>query len=449
MLRLSRSKEVFERNRRFIPGGASSLNRVVPPEIAFKKALGSRIWDVDGHEYIDYHAAFGPHLLGYGCAEVMAAVRSVLDESVELVGTGASELEGEVAGLLCQNIPFLEKVAFLNTGSEATAQAIRLARSFTGRNHLIVMQGGYNGWHNDVACNLLTPLSEVGPRRIGDEYEFIPISAGIPPEHRSLVHVVNYNDLESVEAVCRRYPVGALITEPVLQNIGVVKPLPGYLAGLRDLARGHGFLLIFDEVKTGFRNGFGGIATVMEIEPDLVVYGKAVASGYPLAVLGGRDRIMRLFEPAAQKARVLLAGTYNAHPVVMAAAGATLKLLLDPQRAIYAHLESLSDEFETGLNKALDELGRLVTVTRMGSAFGYYFMDHEPRDWHDILEHHDMASDESVRRRLLESGIYWFPLATKQISISAAHTRDDIRVTLDRVAEVVEQMTQESVAPRN
>ena len=136
----------------------------------------------------------------------------------------------------------------------------------------------------------MTPLSEVGPRRVGDEYEFIPISAGIPPEHRSLVHVVNYNDLESVEAVCRRYPVGALITEPVLQNVGVVKPLPGYLAGLRDLARRHGFLLIFDEVKTGFRNGFGGIATAMGVEPDLVVYGKAVASGYPLAVLGGATR---------------------------------------------------------------------------------------------------------------------------------------------------------------
>jgi glutamate-1-semialdehyde 2,1-aminomutase len=446
MLRLSRSKEVFERNRRFIPGGASSLNRVVPPEIAFNKARGSRIWDVDGNEYIDYHAAFAPHLLGYACAEVVAAVRDVLDESIELVGSGTTELEGEVAELLCLNIPFLDKVAFLNTGSEATAQAIRLARSFTGRNHLIVMQGGYNGWHNDVACNLLTPLSEVGPRRVGDEYRFIPISAGIPPEHRSLVHVVNFNDLESVEAVCRRYPVGAMITEPVLQNIGVVKPLPGYLAGLRDLARQHGFALIFDEVKTGFRNGFGGYAATAGVEPDLVVYGKAVASGYPLAVLGGRDEIMRLFEPSAQKARVLLAGTYNAHPIVMAAARATMKLLLDPARAIYAYLEALSTEFEAGLSEALGEFGRPVTVTRMGSAFGYYFMDHEPRDWHDILEHHDMAADEALRRRLVECGIYWFPLATKQISLSAAHTREDIRVTLERVTEVVERMTRETVA---
>ena len=131
----------------------------------------------------------------------------------------------------------------------------------------------------------------------------------------------------------------------------------------------------------------------------------------------------------------------------MAAASATLKLLLDPERAIYSHLEALSDEFEAGLNEALGELGRPVTVTRMASAFGYYFMDHEPRDWHDILEHHDMASDEALRRRLVECGIYWFPLATKQISISAAHTRDDIRVTVERVAEVVEGMMREPVAP--
>ena len=131
----------------------------------------------------------------------------------------------------------------------------------------------------------------------------------------------------------------------------------------------------------------------------------------------------------------------------MAAALATLKVLLDPERAIYAYLEALSTEFEAGLNDALGEFGRPVTVTRMASAFGYYFMDHEPRDWHDILEHHDMPSDEALRRRLVERGIYWFPLATKQISLSAAHTREDIRVTLERVAEVVEGMTREPVAP--
>ena len=446
MLRLSRSARVFESNRRHIPGGASSLNRVVQPEIVFRSARGSRIWDVDGNEYIDYHAAFGPHLLGYACPEVCAAVRQVLDEQLELVGSGTTELEGEVAELLCSNIPFLDKVAFLNTGSEATAQAIRLARSYTGKDHLIVMQGGYNGWHNDVACNLLTPAHLLGPRRAADEYPFIPISAGIPPEHQALVHIVNFNDLESIEAVCRRHRVGALITEPVLQNIGVVKPLPGFLAGVADLARKYGFTLIFDEVKTGFRNGFGGYATCAGVEPDLVVYGKAVASGYPLAVVGGREEIMSLFEPSAGQSRVLLAGTYNAHPVVMAAALATLRVLLDPERAIYLHLEQLSAEFEEGLIQTFQELGRPVTVTRVASAFGYYLMDHEPRDWHDILAHHDMAADELLRRRLVETGVYWFPLATKQISLSAAHTRADIQLTLERLGGVVAALAREGVA---
>ncbi len=443
MIRSSRSQEVFERNREFIPGGVSSLNRVAPPRLSFARGKGSRMWDVDGNEYIDYHAAFGPHLLGYACDEVVAAVRRVLDEGVELFGSGATELEGELAALLCRNIPELDRVVFLNSGSEATAQALRVARAYTGKDHVIVMQGGYNGWHNDVACNVMTPLADVGPRRARDEYPVLPISAGIPLEHRSLIHVVNYNDLESVEAVCRRYPVGALITEPVLQNIGVVKPQPGYLAGLRALSREHGFTLVFDEVKTGFRNGFGGYATVSGITPDLVVYGKAVASGYPLAVLGGRADIMGLFEERTPGKRVLLAGTYNAHPIVMAAALATLRLLLDPDRAIYAQLEARSQQLESGLRLLLPELGRPVTVTRSASAFGVYFMDHEPRDWHDILEHHDMALDEALRARLVEKGIYWFPLATKQVSISAAHSTADIEITLEQVRAAVGELARE------
>ena len=154
-------------------------------------------------------------------------------------------------------MPSAESVQLLNTGSEATYQALRLGRAFTGRDHILRMQGGYNGWHNDVACNLMTPLSELGPRVSPGEYPFRPISAGIPLEHQKLVHTVNFNDLDSVRYVCERYPIAALIAEPILQNIGVVKPRPGYLRGLRALADEFGFVLIFDEVKTGFRHALG------------------------------------------------------------------------------------------------------------------------------------------------------------------------------------------------
>src|SRR4030095_3287498 len=153
-------------------------------------------------------------------------------------------------------------------------------------------QGGYNGWHNDVACNLMSPLEATGPRANADEYPFLPISAGIPAAHRALVHPVNFNDLDCVEAVCKKYQVAGLLTEPVLQNIGVVPPRPGYLEGLRKLADRFGFVLIFDEVKTGFRHTFGGYSTLAGVQPDLVVYGKALANGYPIAAIGGRRDLM-------------------------------------------------------------------------------------------------------------------------------------------------------------
>jgi glutamate-1-semialdehyde 2,1-aminomutase len=254
MRNYTNSRRILDGNRRYIPGGVVSVNRAVEPEIVFSKGLGAYLWDVEGNRYIDYHAAFGPHLLGHNDSFVNAAVEKVLAEGASLYGTGTTELEGRLAELVCTHIPAVESVQFLNSGSEATAQAIRLARAVTGRSHIITMQGGYNGWHNDVSSNLMTPLSVLGPRVSPGEYPYAPISAGVPPEVQKLVHAVNFNDLESVRYVAEKYAVAALITEPILQNIGIVKPAPGYLEGLRNLADKYGFILIFDEVKTGFRH---------------------------------------------------------------------------------------------------------------------------------------------------------------------------------------------------
>ena len=434
-----RSAEILEKNRHYIPGGVVSVNRATSPEIVFVKGEGAYLWDAEGNRYIDYHFAFAPHFLGHNDPHVTEAVRRVLDDRASLYGSGTTVLEGRLAELICQHVPSVESVQFLNSGSEASYQAIRLARAITGRDHVIVMQGGYNGWHNDVSCNLMTPLDQLGPRVSPGEYPYKPISAGVPLDHQRLVHPVNFNDLASVEHVCQKCPVAALITEPVLQNIGIVKPRPGYLQGLRRLADRFGFLLIFDEVKTGFRHGLAGYAGIAGVKPDLSVYGKAVANGYPIAVLGGKKEWMDwVVHPEAGK-RVLIAGTYNAHPVPTAAAIATIERLLMNDGEVYRHVEALGGLMQEGLEQLVNRLGLKAVVARQGSAFCVYFMSHCPWDWHDLAGNHDFGLDERMRRNLIERGVYYFPVATKQCSISFAHTREDVEVTLNHVSAALQE----------
>jgi glutamate-1-semialdehyde 2,1-aminomutase len=425
------SAEILQRNRRFIPGGMSSTNRLTDPAIAFVRGNGSHIWDAEGNEYIDYHGAFAPQFLGYCHPEVRRAVCAAVMSDADLFGSGPTEAEGRLAGLVCNNIPWIEKFVVFCSGSEATQQALRLARAATGRDHIIVMQGGYNGWHNDVACNLMTPLAQLGPRRSPGEYEFAPISAGIPAAHQALIHPINFNDLESVRYVCERYDVAGILLEPILQNIGIVKPAPGYLEGLRTLADEFGFLLMFDEVKTGFRHAFGGYAEICGVTPDLAVYGKALASGYPLGAIGGKARWLDFFYHDDASRRVLLAGTYNGHPVAMAAAIATVEVLLRDQRAVYRHVDALGARVQQGLEDALREAGIESVVARQGSAFVVYFMNHFPRDWHDLSGNHDVELDRRFRRSMIESGVYFFPAPTKQCSISALHSEADIDRTIE------------------
>jgi len=415
------ARRILDANRRYIPGGVVSSNRSIEPQIVFERAQGARLWDADGNEYIDYHAAFAPHILGHNDEHVTEAVVRVLRDGASLYGAGTTRLEGALAERICTRVPWIEQVQFLNTGSEATYQALRLARAATGRGHVIVMQGGYNGWHNDVACNLMTPLDALGPRVSPGEYPFHAISAGIPAEHQALVHAVNFNDLDSVEWVCQKYEVAGLITEPVLQNIGVVKPREGYLQGLRALADRFGFVLIFDEVKTGFRHAMGGHAELCGVRPDLAVYGKALANGYPIAALGGRADLMALCAHADAARRVLVAGTYNAHPVPVAAAIATIDRLESGR--VFERLETLGARLEAALH------GLPFLVARQGSCLCFYFMDHWPVDWHDLAAHHDGARDVAMRQHMIEHGVYTFPLAAKQWSISAAHTEADIDET--------------------
>ena len=439
MTRRPKSEAVVETASQFIPGGVLSGARMVEPVITFCRGQGAYLWDVDGNRYIDYHAAFAPHILGHNDPGVNEAVEKVLDAGMSLYGSGTSELECRLAELICTNTPAAEKIEFLNTGSEATIAAVRLARTVTGLEQVIVMQGGFNGSHNELACNVLTPLEKIGPRVSPGEYPYIRLGPGLPAAQERLVHVVNFNDLESVRHACEHHEIAALITEPILQNIGIVKPEPGYLEGLRMLADKYGFVLIFDEVKTGFRHSVGGYGKLSGVQPDLIVFAKAVANGFPLAVLGGKAEIMDQYNHHDSSKRPLVGGTYSGHPVSMAAGIATIERLLEGDGALYAQMDELGAMAQAGIEDILRAAGATGTVSRLGSAFCIYFMDHAPKDYHDLAMHHDFDRDLRMRHRMIDAGIYFYPVATKQCSISAAHVRDDIAATLEALEKALEE----------
>ena len=435
---MSTFAEITREAKKYIAGGVVSLNRKVDPNIVFATGKGCRIYDTEGKEYIDYHAAFGPHLLGHNDSRVNEAVIKIIQDDRSLFGSGTNALEVELAKLLCEAVPSMDLVQITNTGSEGTAHAIRLSRAWTGREHIILTLGGYNGWHNDVARAVMPSISQLGERVSAGEYPFIPSSSGIPESTKSLIHIVNFNDLESIEFIMKKYPVACVLTEPVLQNVGVILPKEGYLKGVIDLCNQYGAVAIFDEVKTGFRSALGGYQSMEGLKPHLSIFGKAVANGYPLGVIGGKKEIMHLFDASEPKKRVLIAGTYNAHPVNAAAAIATLQILQDTK--VYKHIERVSQILYSSLEKMFSEKGCPMVLARNASAFCLYFSEQLPQDVHDILLHHDFKFDLKFRKALIENGIYHIPIPCKQGSVSFAHSEGDINKTLEVTREVLKKI---------
>lgn len=434
----SASQSIFQEASQFIAGGVVSLNRKVSPNIVFKKGKGSKIYDIDDKEYIDYHAGFAPYLLGHNYSPINDAVIEILNQEWSLIGSGTNALELELAGLVCKAVPSLELIQVTNTGSEATAHAIRLSRAYTHREDIILTIGGYNGWHNEVSRAVMPSLAQLGPRVCPGEYPFVQMSAGIPENTKRRVHLVNYNDLASIEYLMKRFPIACVLTEPVLQNVGVVLPQEGYLKGLIDLCEKNGTVCIFDEVKTGFRSALGGYQSVAGVKPHLSVFGKAIANGYPLGVVGGKKEIMELFDSPDPEKRVLIAGTYNAHPVNAAAAIATLKILNNP--AIYSSIHQTSKRLYSGLTQIFTEKGIPIVLSNNASAYCIYFTEKTPVDLHDILENVDFAFDLKYRKALISKGIYHIPIACKQGSVSYAHSDADIDKTLEITKEVLKEI---------
>jgi glutamate-1-semialdehyde 2,1-aminomutase len=423
-----RSRELFARAEELMPGGVSSPVRAYravggePPIISF--GSGSRVVDVDGNDYIDYVGAYGPLILGHAhpaVAEVLAA------GSARGTAYGATtELEIELASLIVEAIPSIDLVRFVNSGTEATMSALRLARAFTRRTKVVKFDGGYHG-HADG----LLVLAGSGQATLG-----LPDSPGVPTSFAAETLSARYNDAASVEALFERFgaEIAAVIVEPVAGNMGVVPPAPGFLERLRELTTEHGALLVFDEVITGFRLHYGGAQTLFGVEPDLSCLGKIIGGGLPVAAYGGRREIMDMVAPLGP---VYQAGTLSGNPLAMAAGIVTLRALREA--GFYERLEVKSLYVEDGLRRAAEEAEVPVRINRAGSLLAMFFTNEAVTDF-ESAKRSDTARYAAYFQGMLERCVFLAPSQFEAMFVSAAHSDEDIAATIDAAVEALAQV---------
>ncbi len=332
------------------------------------------------------------------------------------MGIGVTQVEIELAERLVAAVPSLEKVLLTCTGSEATFHALRLARTATGRRHVIKFQGCYHGWHDSVAMNVISPAERVGTKD--------PLSGGMLPEVVAATIVCPFNDADAVERALDEHDgdVAAIILEPIPHNIGAVLPQPGFLERLRELATKHGTVLVFDEVITGFRHGLGGYQAIAGVTPDLTTLGKAMANGWPVSALGGKAELMDLFSTTPGQP-AFFAGTFNGHPATTAAALATIEKLQN--EPVHEHVFRLGERARTGLTELYDRLGVPAVVSGFGSVFVTYFLDGPVVSYDDLLRN-DVDLFVGYRREMMKDGIFELPLNLKRSHFSYAHTDEDV-----------------------
>jgi glutamate-1-semialdehyde-2,1-aminomutase len=416
--------------RTFIPGGVNSAGRAMGRPYGFRSAEGAYLTDFDGRRYVDYHAAFGAILLGHSDARVNQAVTETFGV-IDLTGFGTSELEVECARLVAELFPSVEMSVTTMSGTEATFQAVRLARGVTKRKYILKFQGCFHGWHDAVARNVASPAARI--------YQRDPLSAGILDDALDSTLIAEFNDLGSVEELFQRYPeqIAAVILEPIPHNVGALLPEAGFLQGLRDITSANGSLLIFDEVITGFRHAPGGYQEIARVTPDLTSFGKAMGNGFPAAGLGGSAELMSHFSSAGGD--VLLAGTFNGNPSSMAAAIKTMSLIRDPEVGFHQHVYALGDRIRDGLRAITARHSIPAVVTGHGSVFVVYFLEGEVHGYKDLLRNND-AAYEAFHRRMTDEGFLMYPMTLKRNHISGAHTADDIDRTLEAADKVLGEM---------
>lgn len=420
-----KSKAIYERATQVIPGGVNSATRRLSRPYSFEWAEGAYIRDADGKTYLDYHAAFGPIVLGHNDPGVNEAVRQALN-GPDMVGVGITEQEIRLAEKVVEHVPSADMALAFSSGSEATYMAVRLARGVTGREKLIKFQGTFHGWHDYLLMNIASPADKIGKKDPG--------SAGQLQDAIDNTIIVPFNDLAATERAIAEHPgqIAAIFMEAIPHNIGCVLPRQDFVEGLRRLCDQHGIVLVFDEVITGFRHGLGGYQSVLGVKPDISTFAKAIANGYPCAIIAGKRELMMQFS-TAPGGKVFVGGTYNGHPVGSAAALATIAAL--ENGTIYERTFRLGDRMRAGLTEIAGRLGIEMTVAGFGSVFTPYFMSGKIERYEDLLAN-DTAKDIAFRSAMTERGIFMLPLPIKRNHISAAHTEADIDRTLD-VAEVV------------
>ncbi len=419
-----RSKSLFERAKEFIPGGVNSPVRafraVGGTPLFIRRAKGAYLYDEDGNEYVDLINSWGPMILGHAHPLVEKAVVTALEGSPSF---GAPTMrEVEMAELICSMIPSVERVRMVNSGTEATMSAIRLARGFTGRDKIIKMEGCYHG-HGDSF--LISAGS--GAMTFGT-----PDSPGVTRGTAQDTLIAPFNDLDAVSALAENNPgnIAAVILEPVVGNMGCVPPQPGYLQGLRDICTRHGILLIFDEVMTGFRLAPGGAQELYSITPDLTTLGKIIGGGLPVGAYGGRREIMDFISPAGP---IYQAGTLSGNPLAMAA-GLALLRELKANPAIYRDINEVSDFIVQGLRDQLLNRKLPYTVNQVGSMFTLFFSGQVITDY-NTAKSSDTALFGKYFNAMLQQGIYLAPSQFEAVFVSHAITKD-IAVRILEAGEV-------------
>lgn len=416
----SKSESLFEAARDLLPGGVSSPVRAFgsvggTPRFLVK-GRGSRVWDADGNEYVDYVGSWGPLILGHAHPEVVEAVRDIASNGLSF---GAPHpLEVELASMVRRFYPGMEKLRFVNSGTEATMSALRVARGYTDRDYVLKFKGNYHG-HAD---GLLVEAGS-GALTFGR-----PSSAGVPEAYAGLTLVGSYNDPEDLENIFTAHGdrIAAVIFEPVVGNAGVIPPTSAFLNALRRLTREFGSLLIADEVMTGFRLAAGGATERFGLEPDLITLGKIMGGGLPAAAYGGRADVMAQVAPEGP---VYQAGTLSGNPLAMAAGLATLQALArNPD--IYARLEHYSSRLEKEFGELLDRLGVEHTINRVGSMLTVFFTAGPVTTFEDASRT-DTAMFKRFFHALLGGGVYWPPSAYEAAFVSAAHGEEDLERTLE------------------
>lgn len=412
------SRTAFEEAKHYLPGGVNSPVRAFKSvgltPIYVDHAKGSRIYDIDGNSFIDYIGSWGPLIMGHAHPEVISAIQETASKGTSF---GAPTLiETEMAKLVCERVPSIDVVRMVNSGTEATMSAIRLARGYTGRGKILKFEGSYHGHADSLLIKAGSGVATLG----------LPDSPGVPESVASSTITVAYNDLESVKVAFERFgeEIACIIVEPIAGNMGVVPPLPGFLQGLRDITTRYGSLLIFDEVMTGFRVNINCAQGLFGITPDLTCLGKVIGGGLPVGAYGGKREIMEQIAPSGP---IYQAGTLSGNPLAMVAGYTTLKLLTP---AVYEQLEERASRLAAGFEKNAKQLGVPVTLNRVGSMVCPFFTE-GPVVNYDTAKASDLPRFTKYFANLVEEGVSVAPSQFEGMFVSAAHSIEDIDATIE------------------